>query len=111
MLRRMGMPLLEAEAYELAEQHGRAVALCETIGALQFARRLESPSRRRATATQLTVREREVVERVLRGMSNSTAADDLSLSERTVEAHLASAYRKLGIRSRGELSSALSRAP
>ena len=37
LLRRLGMPLLEAEAHELAEQPGRAVALCETIGAQRFA--------------------------------------------------------------------------
>ncbi len=109
LLHRLGMPLLEAEAYELAEEPARAVALCETIGALRLPRRLGPRSQRRATATQLTAREREVVDVALRGMSNSAIADELSLSERTVEAHLAAAYRKLGVRSRGELVSVLGR--
>jgi len=106
-LRRLGMPLLEAEAYELAEQPARTVALCETIGALRLPRRLGQRSKRRSSATQLTTREREIVDVTLRGLSNSAIADELSLSERTVEAHLAAAYRKLGVRSRGELISVL----
>lgn len=102
-LRRLGMPLLEAEAHELAEQPGRAVALCETIGAQRLPRRIGPRPKRRSTATQLTPREREIVDAARRGFSNGAIADDLSLSERTVEAHLAAAYRKLGVRSRGEL--------
>jgi DNA-binding CsgD family transcriptional regulator len=109
LLHRLGMPLFEAEAYELAEESARAVALCETLGALRLPRRLGPRSPRRASATQLTAREREVVDVALRGMSNSAIADELSLSERTVEAHLAAAYRKLGVRSRGELVSVLGR--
>jgi DNA-binding CsgD family transcriptional regulator len=107
LLRRLGMPLLEAEAYELAEQPARTVALCETIGALRLPRRLGPRPKRRSSTTQLTGREREIVDVALRGMSNSAIADELSLSERTVEAHLAAAYRKLGVRSRGELISVL----
>jgi DNA-binding CsgD family transcriptional regulator len=107
LLRRLGMPLLEAEAYELAEQPARTVALCETIGALRLPRRLGPRPKRRASATQLTTREREIAEIALRGLPNSVIADELSLSERTVEAHLATVYRKLGVRSRGELISVL----
>ena len=106
-LRSVGMPLLEAEAYELADEPGRAVALCERIGALRHVRRLGSRSHGRPVTTQLTAREREIVDYALRGLSNSAIADELSLSERTVEAHVAAAYRKLGIRSRRELFSAL----
>ncbi len=111
MLHRLGMPLLEAEAYELAEQPARTVALCETIGALRLARRLGPRPKRRSSATQLTTREREIVDVALRGLSNSAIAGELSLSERTVEAHLAAAYRKLGVRSRGELISVLRNSP
>jgi DNA-binding CsgD family transcriptional regulator len=109
LLHRLGMPLHEAEAFELAEEPARAVALLETAGAARLPRRLGPRSQRRSTATQLTAREREVVDVALRGMSNSAIADELSLSERTVEAHLAAAYRKLGVRSRGELISVLGR--
>jgi DNA-binding CsgD family transcriptional regulator len=109
LLQRLGLPLLEAEAYEVAEQAARAVALCETIGALRLPRRLGPQSPRRSVATQLTAREREVVELALSRLSNSAIAHELSLSERTVEAHLAAAYRKLGVRSRGELLSVFAR--
>ena len=105
MLRKLGMPLLEAEAYELAEEPARTVALCETIGALRLARRFGPRPQRRSAATQLTAREREIVDFALRGLSNSAIAGELSLSERTVEAHVAAAYRKLGVRSRSELVS------
>ncbi len=107
LMQRLGLPLLEAEAYELAEQPARSVALCETMGALRPPRRLGAQSQRRSSATQLTPREREVVDYALLGLSNSAIADELSLSERTVEAHVAAAYRKLGVRSRGELISVL----
>jgi DNA-binding CsgD family transcriptional regulator len=109
LLQRLGMPLLEAEAYELAEEPARAIALCETIGARRLPRRLGSPPRRRSASTQLTTREREVVELALCSMTNSAIADELSLSERTVEAHIAAAYRKLGVRSRAELLNVLAR--
>jgi DNA-binding CsgD family transcriptional regulator len=108
---RLGIPLLEAEAYELAEQPKRAVALCEQIGAVRLARRLGPPPQRRQVSTQLTGREREVVALALRGLSNSAIAHELSLSERTVEAHVAAAYRKLGVRSRGELVNVLAGKP
>ena len=40
-----------------------------------------------------------------RGLSDREIADELVLSIRTVQSHLASAYRKLGIASRSELKS------
>lgn len=51
----------------------------------------------------LTAAERRVVQLVLAGASNRDAAESLHLGIRTVESHLAAAYRKLGIRSRREL--------
>ena len=43
------------------------------------------------------------------GMSNKQIAHELFVTAKTVESHLAQSYRKLGISSRAELSSALSR--
>ncbi len=51
----------------------------------------------------LTQRETEVARLAGRGLSDREIADDLVLSIRTVQSHLASAYRKLGITSRNEL--------
>ena len=55
----------------------------------------------------LTQRETEVARLAGRGLSDREIADDLVLSIRTVQSHLASAYRKLGITSRNELGSLL----
>lgn len=53
----------------------------------------------------LTQRENEIAHLAARGLSDRQIAHDLVLSVRTVQSHLASAYRKLGIRSRTELVS------
>ncbi|WP_344403003.1 helix-turn-helix transcriptional regulator, partial [Catellatospora chokoriensis] len=51
----------------------------------------------------LTAREREVLAWALRGAPAKEIASGLVLGERTVETHLASIYRKLGVRTRLEL--------
>lgn len=53
-------------------------------------------------------REREIIQRVSIGMSNKAVAEDLVLSERTVESHRASAYRKLKVKNVGDLQQLLS---
>ena len=66
---------------------------------------------RRAAATEdgpLTAREREIAELVAAGRTNREVAAQLVLSERTIEAHLRNVYAKLGVRSRVELTRALS---
>ncbi len=55
----------------------------------------------------LTRRERRVAELALAGRTNKEIAEDLYLVPRTVEGHLSNAYRKLGIKSRTELATAL----
>ncbi len=47
--------------------------------------------------------ERNVVPLAVAGASNRAIADQMFLSPRTVETHLGSAYRKLGVRNRREL--------
>lgn len=49
---------------------------------------------------ELTAGELRVARLVARGASNREVADWLSLSPKTVEAHLSRIYRKLGVRSR-----------
>jgi pimeloyl-ACP methyl ester carboxylesterase/DNA-binding CsgD family transcriptional regulator len=51
----------------------------------------------------LTRREREVVSLAVHGISARSIGEQLFISERTVESHIAHAYLKLGIRSRLEL--------
>jgi DNA-binding NarL/FixJ family response regulator len=53
---------------------------------------------------ELTERELDVALLVVQGASNREAADQLYLSVRTVEVHLGRVFRKLGVRSRVELT-------
>jgi DNA-binding CsgD family transcriptional regulator len=58
----------------------------------------------RQTVATLTEAERRVAVAVIAGQSNREAAETLSLSVRTVESHLLSVFRKLGVRNRTELA-------
>jgi DNA-binding CsgD family transcriptional regulator len=51
----------------------------------------------------LTSREREIVDHVLRGCSNAEIGAALFISSGTVKNHVYSIYRKLGVKSRGQL--------
>ncbi len=55
----------------------------------------------------LTGREREVAEAVARGDSNKEIAKQLNITERTVKAHTASLFEKLGVRDRLQLALAV----
>ena len=65
---------------------------------------------RRATEAlleqRLTLREREVLRCTASGLGNKEVAAQLSISEATVKVHLTHIFRKLGLRSRGELAAA-----
>jgi DNA-binding CsgD family transcriptional regulator len=56
------------------------------------------------SGTELTATERRVAELIADGASNRDAASALFVSVRTVETHVASIYRKLGVRTRAELA-------
>ena len=53
---------------------------------------------------RLSVRERELVLLVAEGLSNKEIAGQLDMSERTVETHVQSIFRKLGIHKRIRLA-------
>lgn len=57
--------------------------------------------------SQLTQRERQVMEMVLAGKLNKVIADELSISMRTVEVHRARAFEKMGVKSAVELAQKL----
>jgi DNA-binding NarL/FixJ family response regulator len=86
----------------------RAVAAGEALASPSVTRRLierfaaapgASPSRARELE-QLTPREREVLELMARGLSNSELAARLYLSEKTVKTHVGRILMKLGLRDR-----------
>ena len=55
---------------------------------------------RRAATEELTVREREVLQLVARGMPNKLIARELDISEKTVKAHLTSIFQRIGVTDR-----------
>jgi DNA-binding CsgD family transcriptional regulator len=66
-----------------------------------------SPTDRTGDGTrldELTPQELQIARAVGRGLNNVEAAAALFVSRKTVEAHLTRAYRKLGVRSRTELT-------
>ncbi|MBA6414366.1 response regulator transcription factor [Parahaliea sp. F7430] len=60
---------------------------------------------------ELTSRELMVAEQVALGASNQEIAAALSISERTVKAHLSSIFSKLGVRDRVQLALAMNNIP
>ncbi|WP_203336490.1 helix-turn-helix transcriptional regulator [Nocardioides limicola] len=54
-------------------------------------------------ADELSAREWQVADRVRRRLASREIADELGISVRTVDNHLANVYRKLGVSRRGEL--------
>lgn len=115
--RRFGTPLLEATALEVAGNAEAALALYRRCGAtyhverLTGGRALAAPGiaqhrhrlEERSELAALSTREREIVVLAADGQSNLEIARTLSISHKTVEKHLGSAFQKLGVSSRREL--------
>jgi DNA-binding CsgD family transcriptional regulator len=78
------------------------------LGAAPWTRRAEAELARlgttRASGLDLTPAERQVASLVASGRTNREVAAELYMGLRTVEAHLSAVYRKLGVRSRSELT-------
>jgi DNA-binding NarL/FixJ family response regulator len=58
--------------------------------------------RREIDRPTLSAREREVLDRLVMGLSNQEIAHQLYLAESTVKTHLSTIFRKLGVRNRNE---------
>lgn len=88
-----------------------AVVLFERSGAVVWADQARADiaalGLRRGPADALTPMENRVALVVAAGATNREAAASLFLSERTIEFHLRSTYRKFGVRSRTELAAVL----
>ena len=66
----------------------------------RFAATLPTPEERAPALATLTDRERDVLELLASGLSNSEIAEHLFLGETTVKTHVSSLLRKLGLRDR-----------
>ena len=84
-------------AYELAADMGHRPLLA------QIEQEMPRIAAQRS-GTQLTATEQRVADLIAAGATNKDAATALFVSVRTVETHVASIYRKLGVRTRTELA-------
>ncbi len=98
---------------EAREQLALALAVFDELGAALWGLRAREeiaasgaglPRRGTRSPDELSPRELQVAAAVAQGLTNRETAARLFLSEKTVERHLGSVYRKLGVRSRSELA-------
>ncbi|MFG1876621.1 ATP-binding protein [Sphaerisporangium sp. NPDC049003] len=93
---------------ELAERFGLLGATHDAARCRRVLRDIgvefQLPRGRRTDAGALSQREREVARLVALGRTNREIADVLFLSTRTVESHVATVLRKLGVRSRTQVA-------
>ncbi|GAD81800.1 response regulator [Nocardia asteroides] len=104
-----GFLLKDAPAEELVRAV-RVVADGEALLAPTITRRLIADVTRRRTTrapatpalSALTPREREVLELVAKGLSNTEIAEALFVAEQTVKTHVSKVFSKLGLRDRAQ---------
>jgi DNA-binding CsgD family transcriptional regulator len=111
----LGSPLLAAEAYAEAAacdpaEPARARWLATAAHLASFCDGASTPPLAGLTSP-LSGREIEVATLAAEGAANREIGEQLSLSVRTVENHLASVYRKLGLAGRDELPEVLPPVP
>ena len=115
-----GRTLVEKGSLERRARHkaaakqtlDQALAILEPLGAeIWVARARDELSRigiRRAKATEgLTAAQTRVAELVVTGLTNHQIAEQLHMSQRTVESHLSQVYREYRVSSRSQLVAAL----
>jgi DNA-binding NarL/FixJ family response regulator len=95
----VGYLLKDAEPDELL-RGVRAAAAGEAPFSPKAAKALLSLGAQRHVAAELSDREREVLACVVEGLPNKLIARRLSISEKTVKAHLTSVFRRIGVTDR-----------
>jgi DNA-binding CsgD family transcriptional regulator len=93
------------------ESLDRAIEIFDRLGASLWSARARAELERiggRASVGELTPTEQRVAELIARCLTYREAADALFISPKTVQWNLSKIYRKLGVRSRGELAARFS---
>ena len=105
---RLRWPWHQGQALELADRRSEALDVYRAMGDNYDTRRLEAeltPVNRRGRAkTTLTGREKEVARLIAGGLSNRAIAEELVITERTVESHVGSILEKLGAKARVDVA-------
>jgi non-specific serine/threonine protein kinase len=91
-------------AYDRALAKGAAASLEQAIQVAMELKAGDVPLDKADRFGALTRREREVADLAVRGMTNRAIADQLCLSMRTVDVHVASILRKLGVERREQIA-------
>lgn len=91
------------QSYKLASARGELARPSEVFAAVSRLRPGDGTLERLDRFGELSVREREVAELALQGLTNRAIAQALSVSVRTVDAHMAMIFRKLGIERRDQI--------
>lgn len=102
----MAWPWEEGQAHEVAGKPAQALALYERFGFAREVQRLAEARRRarhRPHSGGLTPREIDVARLAASGMSNRLIGETLFISQRTVEAHIASVFDRFDLTSRVQL--------
>jgi DNA-binding CsgD family transcriptional regulator/tetratricopeptide (TPR) repeat protein len=95
--------LTEAE-FQAQQAAGRALSLEQAVAyAQELAGQAAAATRSQNQPGALTRRERDVALRIAQGKSNGEIADELVVSKRTVETHIANILSKLGYRNRAQI--------
>jgi DNA-binding NarL/FixJ family response regulator len=92
-----------ARAAELAAEC-RAAVMTERLRGILADRGARPPRLLLTGVRSFTSAERQVARLAATGLTNRQIAEQVFLSEKTIETHLSRAYRKLGIRSRTQLA-------
>jgi DNA-binding NarL/FixJ family response regulator len=102
------------QAWEEAQAEGKAMELEQAVeyalsagGSPKMAKGPPEQTSATARPTALTRREREVAELVARGLPNRRIAEELFLSERTVDHHVSNILKKQNLSSREQVASLL----
>ncbi|QIB64784.1 response regulator transcription factor [Kineobactrum salinum] len=102
-LREIGLVVAHGGLWMLPELVRRLMALSQRV--------VPAPATAHPRLDSLTSREREVAEQVALGASNREIAAELSVTERTVKAHLSTIFAKLMIRDRVQLALVMNNIP
>lgn len=109
VLRRLGRRSRAEEFFARAEEVFAMMGASTMVHRCAMERRAGGMGGRRPNRLGLTPQEEQVAVLVAEGATNRGAAQELSLSTKTVEYHLTRVYKKLGLSSRAELPQALLR--
>ena len=104
----IGVRAMKQGAFDFLEKPVDADQLLAVIGqALQLSRELrgqrQAAAQIHALVAKLSVREREVMEHLIRGRLNKQIAGDLGIAEKTVKVHRGRVMTKMRVRSVAEL--------